>query len=127
MEQKDNKKWLKPAYQVVAEVFANFLTTNGCAKLKQVQDRSSKMTNISTGKVYSELNGLLLAIDAVTKGYKSNVYGTIKQMNYAKRIIKAGEKATLILMIDESEAGKSVILRSVFNVEQTEAKAEQAS
>lgn len=90
--------------------------------------------NVVTGKAYSGINVLSLWVDACSKHYASNLWGTYKQWQSLGAQIRKGEKAHLIVFYKsfektkkneetgEEEIAKSFVLKSspVFNANQVE-------
>lgn len=90
-------------------------------------------TSVSTGRPYRGANVLLLAIEALTKGYSSPYWMTYRQAEEHGGHVKAGEKGTLVIFwrqttrpdpdSDDPDAVKrGFFLRhfTVFNLDQTE-------
>ena len=71
-------------------------------------------SNVASKKAYQGINTLLLAMEAMDKGYTSSVWGTLKQWNAAGGKVIKGQKSTVVffwkpLLIDEKDASGKVI------------------
>lgn len=85
--------------------------------------------NLITNKEYRGINWLLLEMERVNKGYKSNIWLTFKQANSKKGMVKKGEKSTQIVYWnfievdneknDDTKKIPFLKVYNVFNIEQT--------
>ena len=79
-------------------------------------------SNVASKKPYQGINTLLLAMEAMDKGYTSSVWGTFKQWAAVGGNLK-GQKSTVVffwkpLLIDEKDASGKVIKDAAGNTKQ---------
>ena len=117
----------KTAYEVVAQSIISQLEKDVAPWRKEWLSRGYKPTSMSSKKQYKGMNFMLLAFQAMDKGYESPWWGTFKQISERGGVVTKGEKGTPVVLwkqLDtenaDGETKKAVVMRyfTVFNSEQ---------
>ena len=117
----------KTAYEVVAQSIISQLEKDVAPWRKEWLSRGYKPTSMSSKKQYKGMNFMLLAFQAMDKGYESPWWGTFKQISERGGVVTKGEKGTPVVLWKQfdtenadGETKKAVVMRyfTVFNSEQ---------